>query len=209
MKTCIDCNQTLPLASFVPKPSNKGGYEHRCRKCRSIKYNKSTPELLCKKIYNSQVNHSATRGHAAPAYSLEELTNWVLAQTQFPAMYSAWQESNYPKELAPSIDRVDDMLPYQMDNLQLLTWEENRAKGAKAKKENTLLANHRAVAAYLLDGTLHKSYPSMAEAMREFGGKVTQSWGISTVCNGTPVKDGRGYFYTPKTYKGYVWKWVD
>lgn len=209
MKTCIDCNQSLPLSAFVPKPSYQGGYEHRCRKCRSIRYNKSTPELLCKKIYKSQVTHSVTREHPAPAYSLDELTAWVLTQPQFPAMYAAWQASNYSKDLAPSIDRIDASIPYQLENLQLLTWEENRAKGALSKKQNTLLVNHKAVAAYLPDGTLYKQYSSMAEAMREFGGKATQSWGISSVCNGTPVKDGKGRLYIPRTYKGYVWKWCD
>ena len=207
MKTCCDCNQTLPLKEFTPKASCKDGYEPRCKKCRSIKYNKSTPALLCKKIYLSQVTHSATRGHPAPAYSLSELTEWVTARPEFPAMFAAWQGTGYPKDLAPSVDRIDDSVPYVLGNLQLMPWHKNRAKGARAKRENALLVNHRAVEAYFPDGRLYKKYASMAEAMREFGGKATQSWGISTVCNGTPIKDGRGNLYTPKTYKGYAWKW--
>ena len=74
MKTCIDCNNAKPFTDFVAKPSCKDGYEPRCRKCRTIKYNKSTPALLCKKLYNSQVSNSINRGHTTPVYTLAELT---------------------------------------------------------------------------------------------------------------------------------------
>lgn len=208
MKTCCDCLKQLSLSSFVPKPSCKNGYEPRCRKCRSVKYNKSSPALLCKKIYLTQVNHSATRGHPLPSYTLDELTNWVLSQPTFKRMYEMWQTSDYQKDLAPSVDRLNDNTHYTLQNIQLMTWTENRSKASKDKKDNVLLVNHRAVTAYNKDGTLHKRFLSMSEAMRELGGKPQASHGISSVCNGVPIKDGKGYLYTPKTYKGYVWKWA-
>lgn len=207
MKTCIDCNNTKPFTDFVAKASCKDGYEPRCRKCRSIKYNKSTPELLCKKIYNTQLINSNKRAHAAPVYTLAELTQWMLAQPQFAELYAAWEAAGYPKNKAPSVDRLDDNSGYTLDNIQLLTWQANQLKGAAAKQANTLIVNHRAVVAYHRNGELYKRYPSMAEAMREFGGKASQSFGISSVCNGTPIKDGKGNLYTPKTYKGFVWNW--
>lgn len=207
MKTCIDCQQTLPFTAFVPKVSCCDGYEIRCRVCRSIKYNKSTPELLCKKIYMSQLTHSVNRGHPLPAYSKAELFDWLINQPTFENMYADWIASKYSKDLAPSVDRIDDAIPYIMGNIQLLTWQDNRAKGAQAKFDSTLITTHRGVVAFNKDGTVFKEFNSLAEAMREFGGTGTQSWGISTVCNGTPVKDGRGYLYTPKSYKGYAWQW--
>lgn len=209
MKTCSDCQKTLSFDNFVSKKSCKDGYEPRCRVCRTIKYNKSTPELLCKKMFNSQVNNSKLRGHIPPAYSLQEFTDWVLYQTQFALIYAVWKHANYPKNLAPSVDRLDNALSYQLNNLQIMTWEANRLKASQDKKENKLLVNHRAVNAYNADGSLYKSYFSMAEAMREFGGKATQSWGISSVCNGLPIKDGKGKVYVPKSYKGYSWKWAN
>ena len=208
MKTCSDCGKTLPLSAFTPKASCRDGYEPRCKVCRSIRYNKSTPALLCKKIYNSQIGNSTKRNHQLPSYTLQELINWVLGQPQFASLFDAWQVSGYNVNLAPTVDRLDDAAPYSLTNIQLLTWEANRLKAANSKKENTLLVNHRAVAAYTPEGVLYKKYASMAEAMREFGGKATQSWGISSVCNGTPVKDGNGKLYTPRTYKGLVWKWI-
>lgn len=209
MKTCIDCHTTFPLTAFVPKPSNKGGYEHRCRTCRSIKYNKSSPERTCRKIYLSQVHNSVNRGHALPAYTLEDFTTWVLNQPAFSMLYTAWEAAGYPKNLAPSVDRKNDSEGYTLSNIQLMTWAENRAKGHASKKSNTLIVNQRPVAAYNKDGSLHKRYLSMSEAMRDFGGVGAQSWGISTVCNGIPIKDGKGKLYTPRTYKGFVWHWDD
>ncbi len=143
-----------------------------------------------------------------PSYTLAEFTEWALAQPVFHMLYNAWQKADYDKNLAPSVDRIDDSQPYYLANIQVMTWKENKAKGAQSKANNDLLVNHRAVSAFNKDGSLYRTYPSMAEAMREFGGKVSQSWGISSVCNGTPVKDGRGNLYTPKTYKGFVWKWA-
>lgn len=208
MKTCIDCNTCKPFTDFVPKASCKDGYEPRCRKCRSIKYNKSTPELLCKKIYNTQLINSTGRGHAAPVYTLAELTQWMVSQPQFAELYAAWEAAGYPKNKAPSVDRLDDNSGYTLDNIQLLTWEANLLKGAAAKQANTLIVNHRAVVAYHLNGELYKRYASMAEALREFGKKPTASWPLASVCDGVPVKDGRGKLYTPKTYMGYTWQWA-
>lgn len=209
MKMCKDCEITQPFSAFVAKATCVDGYEIRCRKCRSIRYNKSTPALLCKKIYNTQIAHSVTRNHPLPTYTLVEITQWITSQPSFDALYAAWQAASYPKNLAPSVDRLDDTSPYTMGNLQLLSWEANRAKSFQSKRDNTLLVNHRGVTALHSDGTLYKKYASMSEAMREFGGIGTQSWGISSVCNKVQVKDGKGNMYTPKTYKGYSWEWSD
>lgn len=208
MKLCSDCNKSFPISLFTKKATCKDGYEPRCKRCRSIKYNKSTPALLAKKLYKTQCNHSIGRGHPLPSYSLSEFENWLITQPHFDLLYSAWVTSGYQKDLAPSADRLDTSLPYSLSNLELTTWQENRSRGALSKKDNELLVNHRPVAAYNKDGTLHKEYMSMAEAMRELGGKATQSWGISSVCDGVPIKDGRGRYYTPRTYKGFIWKWI-
>ena len=79
---------------------------------------------------------------------------------------------------------------------------------ANSKRDNKLLDDPQAVAAYNKDGTLYKEYLSLAEAVREFGGKAAQSRSISRVCNGVPIKDGRGGYYTPRSFKGFVWKWI-
>lgn len=208
MKTCIDCNETKALSEFVPKASYAGGYEHRCRVCRSIKYNKSTPELLAKKLFNTQTLNSVKRGHGAPSYTLEAFTTWLKSHSKFAQLFSDWQVSGYKKDLAPSVDRVDNSLGYDFNNLDLMTWGENRALGAKSKLDGDLNSGHKPVAAYNKDGSLYMEFISVAAALRHLGIKTTQSWGLVTVANGLPVKDGKGHLYTPKSYKGFVWKWI-
>jgi len=205
MKTCSDCNKTLPINHFHKKPRNKDGYDIRCKDCRNIKYNKADPRRVFAKIYQSQIDHSISRGHAAPDYTLDELKDWV---DQQPNAFQLWEDyvrSGYDRWCRPSVDRIDDNSPYTLSNIQLLTWKENHQKGATAKKDGTLNANQTPVAAYTKDGALHKEYHSVAEALRDIDGSW---WGIATVANGEPVKDGRGQYYTPRSYKGYVWKWI-
>lgn len=205
MKVCKDCNLSKPLNEFTKKSSCKDGYEIRCKKCRSIKYNKSTPELTIKKIYQSQITNSINRNHALPNYTLEELITWTLSNNSWKLIYKDWQDSNYDKWLAPSIDRIDSNKPYDFNNIQLMTWKENSSNAHNEVKRNDLQRNQRPVRALNLDGSLHKDYYSIANALEEINGSY---WGISSVADGIPVKDGKGYYYQPQTYKGYKWQWI-
>jgi hypothetical protein len=202
MKTCCDCQQTKPFSEFVPK---RNTYEPRCRKCRTIRYNKADPAKAFRKIYLSQVDHSATRGHLAPTYSYQDLIDWVDQQPNAQSIWDAYVASGYSKELKPSVDRIDNDKPYELTNIQLMTWAENQQKFATDRKEGRAVVTERRVMAIHPDGMPHKTYHSVMDAVRDING---HAYGISSVANGVPVKDGRGYLYQPKTYKGFIWKWV-
>ncbi len=205
MKKCSDCHQIKSFDQFVAKASCRDGYEPRCRVCRSIKYNKSTPDLFFKKIYHSQKIAALGRGHPPPSYSLEDLKIWADKQPNLFQLWNDYVNSAYNKNLAPSIDRIDDSKGYDLNNIQLMTWNQNRAKGAKSKMAGTVNARQRPVAAYHLDGSLHKKYISIMDAVRDINGRM---WGIVSVANDSLIKDGKGYFYKPHSYKGFVWKWL-
>lgn len=205
MKTCKDCNTEKPYSDFVPKASCKDGYEIRCRECRAIRYNKADPFKVFKKIYQSQHYNSVIRGHPSPAYTLEQLIEWADKQPNLLNIWETYVASNYKTDLRLSVDRKDDYLPYTLNNIQLMTWRENKLKGAKSKKVGSLIVNHRPVIALNLDGTFYKRYTSTIAAARDINGRT---WGIVTVADGKPVKDGRGKLYQPKTYKGCLWQWA-
>lgn len=118
MKTCSDCQITKPYSAFVAKVSCKDGFEPRCRMCRSIKYNKSTPELVCKKILQTQAINSIKRGHPLPNYDVKLLVGWLVSQPQFPSIYSVWKDSGYSKDLTPILD--EDLPPALKVTLLLL-----------------------------------------------------------------------------------------
>lgn len=205
MKTCKDCLKTLPLSAFRPKTSNKDGLETRCKECRNIRYNKADPHRVFRKIYERQVHHSVGRGHPPPAYSLDQLVAWADQQPQLWQLWQNYVASGYQTKLKPSCDRIDNTKPYVLSNLEIITWEENRSRAALDKRSGALNAQQRPVAAFNPDGSLHKEYISIMDAVRDVDGRM---WGIVSVANAAPVKDGRGKFYTPKTYKGFVWKWL-
>lgn len=204
MKQCCDCGTHKPLDQFNDKPSNADGKESRCRRCRNIRYKKGSIPTLVRRIYTSQVSNAKGRKHPAPSYTLDELQQWATQQPQMQPLFDAWVQSDYRKELAPSIDRRDPNLPYTLNNLQVLTWDENRAKGGTDKKVGIDVSTARAVACHAVDGSYICTYHSISEAARQVKG---HEGAIINVANATPIKDSRGYFYVPRTHKGFIWKW--
>jgi hypothetical protein len=205
MKTCVDCSTQKPYSGFHTRPSCKDGYDVRCTECRNLRYNKADPTRVFKKLYNSQITHSKTRGHPAPNYSFEELLAWVDLQPNTHSVWDAYVASGYKTKLKPSLDRLDDYQGYSLTNIQLTTWGENKAKYCAHAKAGINTKNCRPVSAYSLDGQLHQTFHSTIEASRQVGGNTS---GIINVANGVPIKDSRGHMYQPRTYKGFIWKWV-
>ena len=112
MKTCKDCGKDLPLSSYRPKASNKGGHETRCKDCRNIKYSKADPRRVFSHIYKSQINRSIIRGQPLPTYTLEELKNWVDDQPKAWEIWEGYVSSDYKNSLRPSIDRLENTKRY-------------------------------------------------------------------------------------------------
>jgi len=205
MKSCSDCGQTKAYTDFVPKASCVDGYEVRCRQCRATRYNKADPDRVFRCIYNAQITSSKGRGHTPPSYTLDQLIAWADQQPQILKIWTDYVASGYQTDLKPSVDRIEEHLPYRLNNIQLMTWGENRQKGADGKRIGTVNARQRPVEAHSIDGRHYYKYISTIEAARQVGGNTA---GIINVANGVPIKDSRGYMYQPKAYKGLIWRWI-
>lgn len=153
--------------------------------CRTYR---RTPSGLISNIYGAQKNGSKKRNHPMPEYTNHELREWALSQPIFHILYNNWVKSNFDKKLTPSFDRKNDYSPYTLDNLQIMTWENNMAKGHfdrrnginnKVNKSIVMLNNAREVAVFY----------SMQEAGRNTGVSVGN---ISSCCNGNRETAG-GY----------------
>lgn len=79
-------------------------------------------------IYRKQFERSRIKGWPMPNYSKEWLRDNFLSGEKFEMIYANWVKSGYNKMDKPSIDRIDYKLPYTKDNIQLMTWRENRNK---------------------------------------------------------------------------------
>ncbi|AZU99644.1 putative HNH homing endonuclease [Vibrio virus vB_VspP_SBP1] len=152
---------------------------------------KGTYRQWLNKVYGQQRSSSKTRNHLMPDYTKEELGQWITDNYAniFIDMFAAWVASGYEKNLVPSLDRLDDSLPYSLDNLQLLTWGANENKYRTNRERNK--RNRTVVATSLIDGTVAE-YPSSALAAEALSLSQTS---ISRAARGER-----------KSYAGWHWK---
>lgn len=84
-------------------------------------------------LYTSQRRNSSLRGHGKPQYSIKELREWMLSQDLFHSLFKTWEENNFSRRLAPSIDRINPDIGYCFSNIQLMTWGDNFKKSLSEK----------------------------------------------------------------------------
>ena len=149
-------------------------------------------------IYHNQRRSSEKRGHPYPAYTKKDLYDWLMAQPLFHHLFHLWEVSNYDKLLVPSVDRIDDDLPYSFSNIQLMTWAENDAKGKSDTRSGLLKHGNKpqkAVIQCTIESEVVSEYVSLQEAHRETGIGIGE---ISKVCNNKRNHAG-----------GYIWKFKE
>lgn len=209
---CRGCQRIMSKPSFPADKSKRNGISTLCKVCTRAycaAYRK-TKEGLITGIYNSQRRSSKRRGYANPSYSRGEFISWCLEQELFHHLYELWVSSDYDMMEIPSVDRLDDYKPYSFDNIQLMTWRENKAKGHLDEVVGRNKKKSKAVNQYDLNGNLIAVYHSTHNASRITG--VHQA-GISGVCNGKVVKkgyksNGEPRSGVPKTAGGFIWRFA-
>lgn len=196
-KVCTKCGGDKPINKYRKRNDRKSGYRSSCIDCDKLKNKKwyRTKIGVIRSIYNGQKYSCKKRGHKPPQYTYNELEKYLLDNTLFNNLYDQWVSSGYHNRVKPSVDRLDDSKSYTFDNIQITTWDENRAKTHSAMRNGELTPNFgiRSVTQYDLQGNYICEYPSMMEAQRKTG--VSNSK-ISMVCKGKRNKAG-----------GYVWKY--
>lgn len=130
-----------------------------------------------------------------PKYTFSELREWIINNNKWTSLYDDWIQCECQKRLTPSIDRIDELKTYSLDNIRLTTWEENDRMGSLNIRNGTGRGGKRcrAVAQYDLGGNLIKIYHSFAAAGRETGLKHKVIW-----------KCAAGIL---KTAYGFTWKY--
>jgi hypothetical protein len=165
-----------------------------CNNEHGSNYNHSKNGLIYR-IYNHQKHVSKRRGHNMPLYNRDELKVWCFNQRLFHKLYSNWVLSGYKKLLVPSCDRINDSLGYSFDNIQLMTWGENKAKGESDRKNGINNKHSKAVIGIHIITEEKLEFHSTIEAYRCTG--IPNS-NISAVCKGKRKSAG-----------GYVWEYKD
>lgn len=130
---------------------SEGFFVYLCMK----EYEKTKIGIL-KRMYDNQKHNSIKRGHPEPSYSKNQFIEWVLSQNNYEKIYNNWVNSNFSKNLVPSVDRIISSEPYSFNNIRLMTWKENELLAQKEKSKSVQLTNLK---------TLEKSvFPSLRKA---------------------------------------------
>lgn len=148
---------------------------------------------LISKIYGGQKGNSKKRNHLMPNYTKKQLEVW-LYKNNFLILYKNWVESKYKKDLIPSVDRKNDYLPYTLENIQLMTWEENNSKAKLERKQGINNKCSIEVAKFDKKGTYIKTYKSIALATKDVGLKSYTN--IADCCKGKRKSAG-----------GFIWQY--
>lgn len=184
-KECNKCKDKKPIKSFSKNAGMPSGIRYQCKDCdNKDQYTyKGTKNGYLTKIYGQQIASSKKRGHPMPSYTREELGEWLFAQPNFDKLFNAWLDSGRDKNLAPSIDRDKNHLPYTFNNITLMTWQANKEKAEYDSRKGELITNnpHKTVIGKHKKTGKIVEFISASEASRKLG--VSRN-GISQCCNG-------------------------
>jgi hypothetical protein len=120
----------------------------------------------------------------------------MFAQPKFHILYDNWKRLDFQKDYIPSADRKKDSIGYTMDNIQLMTWAENNAKGNVDMRSGKLTHGvnpQKTVIQYTMSGEFVANFVSVSEASRQTGIHHSR---ISACCRGERNETA-----------GFVWKY--
>lgn len=207
-KRCTMCGELKPLFEFFKNKGQKDGLTCQCKFCIKI-YSRNyrhTKLGLSSNIYGRQRQRSKRKGWSMPTYTLKEFRRWLFSQDWFHILFDKWVKSGYDKMLVPSCDRINDYKPYTLDNLQIITWDENNQKGNTDQKNGINNKSSKAViGTHIMTGEVLEFY-SMIEAERQTG-IANQS--ISNCCRKKQIKYNNGKCYTVKSAGGFIWEYYN
>lgn len=152
-KVCFKCDISKSLDDFYKHPEMPDGHVNKCKECNKKdvqtnyrkniqkykEYDKTRQRFSIKRIldhrYNSLVQRATGRAiHLSSAQNYPYLTRdeydvWAKDNMeQFMKLYVDWQNNNFKRTLAPSIDRKDNFAGYIPDNMRWITQSENSIK---------------------------------------------------------------------------------
>lgn len=65
--------------------------------------------------------------------SKEDFYQWAKDNKAFIELFKAYVDSGFDRKLAPSVDRIDSSVGYEIGNIEFVTHSENSRRGGKSK----------------------------------------------------------------------------
>jgi hypothetical protein len=118
---------------------------------------RKTKKGILTNLYSKQKNRKEVK------YSLKELHGKFLQDKRFDRLFNEWVLSNYSKNKVPTVDRINCKKGYTLENIQCLTWEENRYK---QRMETNIFRAKKIIS---IKNDIIVEYNSVSDAVRKTG----------------------------------------
>jgi hypothetical protein len=116
-------------------------YRLRTNNTNTKKYEKTPNGFLVRLYRNMKSRISGVQVAKFYLYEGKELLTkedfyvWAKNSSKFYELFKEYENSNYDRKLAPSVDRVNSKLGYKIENMEWVTHSEN-SRRANHKKSN-------------------------------------------------------------------------
>lgn len=128
-----------------------------------VKYRRSKKGVLTN-IFQHMKARSKKYGYKL-GITLEYLHDRFLTDIKFNSIYNRWKRNGYKYYDKPSIDRKDAFGGYTKDNIQVMTWRQNRTKG----DVEVAMKKWKAINCFDLQGNQVAQFQSIKDAVEKLG----------------------------------------
>ena len=114
-------------------------YRKRTNNISTIKYEKTKNGFLMRLYRNMQSRVTGVQKVKHHLYCGKSLLDrnsfyeWALNSPIFHEYFNIWELSNYERRLTPSVDRINSLIGYDVENMEWVQFHENCRRGAISK----------------------------------------------------------------------------
>lgn len=113
------------------------------------------------RTYASMKRHQHQRKQGGLPFTKSEFIKWFWQQENSRRLFTNWVSHNCPKNIIPSVDRIDDTQGYQFDNMRITTFRDNHQQQSLKRSVPVQQINS--------DGDVVAIHQSMSQAARTLG----------------------------------------
>lgn len=112
-------------------------YRARTNNASTKKYERTVNGKLMRIYRNMESRIKGIQKHKQHLYAgksilpRQQFYEWAKSSKEFYKLYDDWVNSDYTRKLAPTVDRIDPALGYELTNMQWLTHSENSKRGGQ------------------------------------------------------------------------------
>ena len=126
---CKDCNRKDVIKNRLKRKKYYDRYDTVRYRTNILRIWKHKYHSMWRRV-NGLDKH--TRSVGKGIISKSDFLTWCNKnKNTFMKLYKRWEKSGYKRKFAPSIDRINNNLGYEIDNMQWLTQSQNTKKFTK------------------------------------------------------------------------------